>query len=383
MQLTETLKLYPTVEQEKLLRDSMDKYIYAVNQTVKTAISGISIAKYSSKDISIDLPAAVKNQIARDARSIVKKHYKACRKAVLKNRKLAKAGKMVRVTAPNLPVIKKPCCYWNNQNFVISKDVFSATDSTVYISVPVMIHGKSERIRIPTKMTERQYHLFCNSKLGTLRIVTKNNQLAAQITYEAQEKTSTGTHIMGVDLGIKCPAVSYTDDGKVRFYGNGRKNKYMRRFYRYQRQKLGKLKKQKVIERIADKEQRIMKDIDHKISHDIVSEAVKRNVKTIKLEQLSNIRNTTRTSRKNNPSLHTWSFYRLAQYIEYKAKLSGIEVVYVNPAYTSQACPVCGHKHHAEDRHYVCNCGFKKHRDIVGAMNICTSTEICGNSKSA
>ncbi len=37
-----------------------------------------------------------------------------------------------------------------------------------------------------------------------------------------------------------------------------------------------------------------------------------RNVKVIKLERLANVRFTTRTSRKNNHSLHTWSFYRLA-----------------------------------------------------------------------
>ncbi|MBO5567208.1 MAG: transposase, partial [Succinivibrio sp.] len=54
-----------------------------------------------------------------------------------------------------------------------------------------------------------------------------------------------------------------------------------------------------------------------------------------------------RSSRKNNHSLHSWSFYRLSQFIEYKAKLAGIAVEYVNPAYTSQRCPECGHIHHA------------------------------------
>ena len=53
------------------------------------------------------------------------------------------------------------------------------------------------------------------------------------------------------------------------------------------------------------KKQRIMKDIDHKLSHDIVVTAVATSVKVIKLERLANIRSTTRTSRKNNPSLHT------------------------------------------------------------------------------
>lgn len=123
-----------------------------------------------------------------------------------------------------------------------------------------------------------------------------------------------------------------------------------------------------------------MKDIDHKLSHDIVATAAAHNVKTIKLEQLQNIRSTTRTSRKNNHGLHNWSFYRLAKFIEYKAKLAGIEVLYVNPAYTSQRCPVCGNVHHANDRDYTCKCGYHIHRDILGAVNICNSTEYVGDS---
>jgi IS605 OrfB family transposase len=154
----------------------------------------------------------------------------------------------------------------------------------------------------------------------------------------------------------------------------------MRRHYKYLRKKLQKAKHPEAVGRINNKEQRIMKDLDHKLSHDIVETAVAHNVKTIKLERLANIRSTTRTSRKNNHSLHTWSFYRLAQYIEYKAKLAGIKVEYVNPAYTSQTCPVCGHVHHANDRNYVCKCGFHIHRDLLGAMNICNSTEYVGDS---
>ena len=188
---------------------------------------------------------------------------------------------------------------------------------------------------------------------------------------------------MGVDLGLKCPAVSYIDNGKVKFYGNGRKNKYMKRFYRYQRKKLQTLKKMDIVRKYDNKEQRIMKDIDHKISCNIIKEAVKNNVAVIKLEQLTNIRSTARTSRKNEKNLHTWSFYRLAQFIEYKANLAGICVEYVNPAYTSQTCPNCSQKNKAKDRKYTCSCGFEKHRDLVGAMNIRYAPVVDGNSQSA
>ena len=106
-------------------------------------------------------------------------------------------------------------------------------------------------------------------------------------------------------------------------------------------------------------------------------------ISVIKLERLQNIRSTTRTSRKNNHSLHTWSFYRLATFIEYKAKLAGIKVEYVDPAYTSQICPICGSIQHAKDRNYICRCGYHTHRDLLGAINICNSTEYIGNRYTA
>ena len=372
MQLSETVKLYPTEYQSELIKATMSEYISTVNSLVSDAVSGKSISKVTTADVSANLPSALTNQCIRDAKSIVKKHYKACHASVLKNRKLAKKKSNIRTTAPKLPILKKPCCYVNNQNFKVN-------DSN--IEFPVMVNGRSKRISVKTKMSDKQKSVFTSYKLGTMRIVEKGNSLVAQIVYDADEIAfSDNGNVMGVDLGIKCPAVSYCFDGSVKFYGNGRKNKYMCRHYKYLRKKLGKAKKLDAIKRINDKEQRIMKDIDHKLSHDIIETAVAHNVKVIKLEQLQNIRSTTRTSRKNNPSLHTWSFYRFAQFIEYKAKLAGIKVEYVNPAYTSQKCPVCGSVHHANDRNYTCSCGFHIHRDVLGAMNICNSTEYVGDS---
>ena len=375
MQLSETVKVYPTEYQKNIITQTMTEYIDIVNSLVFDAVNGHSIAKTTTADVSANLPSALTNQCIRDAKSIVKKHYKYCHKAVLKNRSLVKRGSTIRTKAPNLPILQKPCCYINNQNYRLKDNC---------IEFPVMINGKSKRISVFAKLTDRQKALFSNAKFGTMRIVTKNHTLVAQIVYEVGEaELKSDGNVMGVDLGIKCPAVSYCSDGSIKFYGNGRKNKYMRRHYAYLRKKLQTSKKMKAVKRINDKEQRIMRDIDHKLSHDIVETAVAHNVKVIKLEQLKNIRSTTRKSRKNNHSLHTWSFYRLAQFIEYKAKLAGISVEYVNPAYTSQTCPICGNVHHANDRNYTCECGFHIHRDLLGAMNICNSTEFVGDRQTA
>ena len=372
MQLSETVKLYMTREQKSLVVMAMNKYISTVNSLISVATSGTSISKYTTADVNASLPSALTNQCIRDAKSIVNKYNKDCRKASAKNKKLARQRSNITIKEPIVPVLKRPCCYVNNQNFKIRDNC---------IEFPVLINGKSKRISIRTSMTDKQKQIFANTKFGTMRIVYKDNKIVAQIVYEVAEPGYTDDgNVMGVDLGIKCPAVSYISDGSVKFYGNGRKNKYMRRHYKYLRKKLGKAKKTDAIKRINNKEQRIMKDIDHKLSREIVHTATAHGVSVIKMEQLANIRSTTRTSRKNNHSLHTWSFYRLAQFIEYKAKLAGIKVEYVNPAYTSQKCPVCGNVHHANDRKYICKCGFHTHRDILGAMNIRNSTEYVGDS---
>ena len=371
MQLSETIKLYMTGEQRDLIVKTMNEYISTVNSLVSVATEGIDISKYTTAEVSANIPSALKNQCIRDARSIIKKWNKEKLKYETRNKKLAEGKSSLKIKEPTVPVLKKPCCYINNQNFKVHHDL---------IEFPVIINGRSKRICVGTKMTDKQKAIFAGSKLGTMRIVYKGSKIVAQIVYEMTEPEQKGSgNVMGIDLGIKCPAVSYISDGNIRFYGNGRKNKYMRRHYKYLRKKLQHAKHMDAVTRIDNKEQRIMKDIDHKISHDIIKTAAAHDVKVIKLERLQNIRSTTRKSRKNDKSLHTWSFYRLSQFIEYKAKLAGITVEYVNPAYTSQTCPVCGNVHHANDRKYSCLCGFRGHRDLVGAMNICDSTEYVGD----
>jgi putative transposase len=345
MQVTVKFKILPTKEQEQYLKETLNEYISTVNNIVQSMINNRHI-KLTSKDIEANLPSAVKNQAIRDAKSVYRKYKKTNK----------------------LPILKKPVCIWNNQNYKIND----------CLNFPVMINGKSQRIKVKAILTDYQKQQL-NSKLGTLRITKKSGKWLAQVAIEIPEKQSSGKEIMGVDLGLKVPAVAVTSNGKTKFFGNGRQNKYIRRKYKSLRQKLGKAKKIKKIIQIGNKEQKWMKDQDHKISRQIVNFAVKNNVSIIRLENLKNIRNTTRTSRKNEKNLHTWSFYRLAKFIEYKANLEGIKVEYVNPEYTSQKCPYCGELNKARDRKYVCkSCGYSTHRDRLGAINIMKAPVVDG-----
>lgn len=73
MQLSETVKLYMTKEQKMLITETMTEYINTVNGLVSDAANGISIAKYTSKDVNANLPSALINQCIRDAKSINRK----------------------------------------------------------------------------------------------------------------------------------------------------------------------------------------------------------------------------------------------------------------------------------------------------------------------
>ena len=357
MKLTVQIKLMPTREQESIIKETLVGYIHTVNDLVAEFVTLDKLKNKTSADVKGSLPSALKAQAIRDARSVFQKYRKELFKTT-KRVSLEGKTKIVKV-----PVLRKPVSIWNNQNFSVGEGV---------IAFPLWINGKTTKTAIKAVIPERQKSLLENKK-GTLRITKINGKFLAQISVDMPCESSFGTSVMGIDLGLKIPAVAVTDKEKVRFFGNGRENKYKKRMARAKRKSLGKAKKLKTLRKLDNKEQRWMKNKDHQLSRAIINFAKENNVKTIQLEELAGIRQTARTSRKNAKNLHTWSFYRLAQFIAYKANLAGMNVIYVNPKYTSQTCPVCGARNHADDRKYKCPCGFKIHRDILGAMNIITA----------
>ena len=329
------------------------EYIRVVNLLVEQAWKNDVLPKVSTKHIDAALPSAVLNQAIRDAKSVY--------------RKSKKQGKIA--------ALHKPAYFVNNQNYTVDDD---------RVSFPILVNGKAKKTTFHAIVPHRDQALLKGAKLGLLRLVEKSGKWYAQVSLEipTREPVTVDT-VMGVPLGLKVPAVAATSNGKTKFFGNGRQNKFMRRYFHSRRRRLGKLKKLSAIRKLSNKEQRWMTDQNHKISRQIVNFAIKQGVSIIKLEQLKNIRSTARTSRKNAKNLHNWSFYQLQSLVQYKANMAGIHVVEVNPAYTSQTCPNCGKRNKTADRNYHCICGFHGHRDRVGAINIMNQPVADGNSLSA
>ncbi len=335
------VRLYPTPEQGHLLMSHCQEYISTVNVLASAFESGVLADKVSTKDFRAILPSAVKNQVLRDAQSVYKRSRdRDC-----------------------LPVLKKPICQWNNQNWRIEEGV---------LILPVCIDGKTQQVRISCAS------VALAGKPGILRIKKKREKWIADIALTLDDAPSIdGQAVMGIDLGMKVPAVAHIGGKGTRFFGNGRYQRMMRRRYYSRRKKLQKAKKARAVRKSKGKEVRWMKNINHQLSRQIVNHAHGQGVGTIKVESLAGIRKgTTRTSRgakarKNNRMKNSWSFYQLAMFLTYKAERLGIKVEQVDPAYTSQECPACAARNKAQDRTYVCaDCGWIGHRDTVGAINI-------------
>jgi len=138
-------------------------------------------------------------------------------------------------------------------------------------------------------------------------------------------------------------------------------------------QKLSKYKpitSKRLMEKYSGREKKITHDLCHKIARIIVDFAKEHGFGII-MEDLNGIRNKIRYNKNLNRRLHSWNFRKLQFFIEYKAKLNGIPVVYVKPHKTSSLCPICGGKLAPNGQRLLkCKCGYENDRDVIACLNM-------------
>ncbi len=217
--------------------------------------------------------------------------------------------------------------------------------------------------------------------IATIDLCYNYGQWTLHFSYLYHTETpETGKEVVGVDIGEIHPIVSH--DGQATHIYNGR---YIRSLYRYRNKVLAEFsqtisrckrhskrwwrltrRKWKRIRKIDNQ----IKDALHKQTTKFVKYCQAKGIGTIVLGDLTGIRNTIDYSKKTNQKLHQWAFGKIAELITYKAKALGIKVKVIDESYTSQTCPKCCNRKKPNNRNYTCKCGFKYHRDGVGAINI-------------
>lgn len=203
--------------------------------------------------------------------------------------------------------------------------------------------------------------------------------------------------VLGVDLGIKCPlylAINKNDNFKMQIgdieHFHNQRTMFHKRFKSLQKLMCtqgghGRKKKLEPLEKLKEKERNWVHTQNHVYSREVIKQALKQNAGTIHMESLKDFGKDKEGYVKDEYKylLRYWSYYELQTMIEYKAKVEGIEVKYIDPAYTSQTCSYCGERgERKKQEDFVCTnpqCkrrGEKINADFNAARNIAMSKKI-------
>ena len=266
------------------------------------------------------------------------------------------------------PSFKKPQydLVWN-RDYSLTQNCFSVNTLNGRVKLPYFAEGMSK------------YFNHSIYRFGTAKLVNKRGKyyLHIPVTYEVEESNiSDICNVVGIDRGINFVVATYDSKHKSGFV-SGKAIKQKRANYSRLRKELQMRhtpSSRRRLKAIGQRENRWMQDINHQVSKALATGNPKHTL--FVLEDLTGIRNVTeRVKTKNRYVSVSWSFYDLEQKLIYKAKQNQSSVIKVDPRYTSQCCPACGHTEKSNRNKkihlFTCkNCGYMSNDDRIGAMNL-------------
>ncbi len=176
---------------------------------------------------------------------------------------------------------------------------------------------------------------------------------------------------IGIDLGL----VNLATDSTGETF-SGEKVEEVRRRYSKRRAELnrkGTRSARRRLVKIRKREANFRRNENHRIAKQLVAKA-KATASVLVFENLKHIRERVTVRGRQRAKHSGWAFFQLQAFTEYKAKLAGVPVVYIDPRNTSRTCSVCGHCEKANRKsqaEFVCkHCGFSLNADLNAARNI-------------
>ena len=184
-----------------------------------------------------------------------------------------------------------------------------------------------------------------------IRIKMFKDSILISLMYEKEEKTTKGTKVMGIDLGVNNLIAAAWDSEDRPVIINGKPIKSINQYYNKARahmQKEAKIyngkNKTKRLNKLTAKRNRKIKDYMHKASRKIVDMAVSSGVGLIVIGSNQGWKQKVHMGNITNQNFVSIPYKTLTDMIAYKARLEGIEVKIVRESYTSGTSYLDGEK---------------------------------------
>lgn len=356
MTITAKVQIVATDTDKVLLDETMSVYRDACNYVSEYVLRTHDLKQFSLNKVlysTLREKFGLKSQMAQSVFKTVIARYKT----ILENQK-----EWIK------PSFKKPQydLVWN-RDYSLTRNCFSVNTLNGRVKLPYFAEGMSKYFD----------HTIC--KFGTAKLVNKRSKyfLHIPVSYDVEESNiSDICHVVGIDRGINFVVATYDSKHKSGFV-SGKAIKQKRAHYLKLRKGLQMRQTASARRRllaIGQRENRWMQDVNHQVSKALATNNPKHTL--FVLEDLSDVRSATEHVRTKDRYVSvSWSFYDLEQKLIYKAKQNQSTVIKVDPRYTSQCCPVCGHIEKANRNKklhlFRCrNCGYKSNDDRIGAMNL-------------
>lgn len=342
--LTLVVKLQVDINQQQLLIDTANAFASAcnwINQNVNPNLTNRnSIQAVCYKD--------VKDQFGLTANHVVR----ACAR-VGANRLTAKQkGKKVKYIKPT------------------SFDCDARTFRLIEEKWAVSVSTTGKRLTVPIRASNYHRGKLKGQKPTSAQVcLHRDGDWYVHIQIKSEAPTTRKTNnVIGVDLGRR--DICVTSTGKS---WSGKEIQKTRDKYSRVRASLQKKASQgtrstrrrarQIWKRLSGRERRYQAWLNHNISKAIIAEAKETN-SFVSIEDLTGIRERINQKPRNKTERrrsNSWSFYNLRFCLEYKGIKEGIEVLAVNPAYTSKTCNCCLHIGLRSNKSFRCSnkaCGW-------------------------
>jgi len=257
--------------------------------------------------------------------------------------------------------------FFKSQVIMLDDHLFSLDLESWEASIAV------ENGRTRLKLLHGTYHeKFREMKIGQAWLVKGEDGLYLKVVF-SKTVGLVGSNGVAVAVDINENNVAFGSMERVRNIKTG--ERAVRTAYFLKRRKLQskpRLNEKPLLAKYSGRERRRVEDIYHKAANQVIAAAKEAKASVVVLEKLKNIREKKKRIKAMNGRLNRWSFRRLQNIIEYKARLSGLMVVYLNAKGTSSLCPICGEKLSPNGyRRMRCpTCRLEEDRDIIAVKNL-------------